>query len=103
MGDAGSTVRKSTTGSAIVLLLIVVCLIAGAVYLCLNPDLLEGILYILVIAVLVIAAIIVVGYLIVAILAVPYYAMKGEETQTGATYNLDDVESVKEADSEKKE
>lgn len=103
MNDAGPTGRNSTSKSAAVILLLVVIVIALIMYLALNPELLENLAYLVIAAVIVIAVAAVIIYLVVMILAVPYYAMKGETYQTGADYDLDDVKSVKETDSEKKE
>ncbi len=99
MADAGKMGRNSTLGSALILVLLVAIVVAIVAYVALNPGILESLLYIVIIAAVVIVAVIVIIYVIMAILAVPYYAMKGEEYQTDATYDLDDVESVKEKDS----
>lgn len=105
MADAGKVGRNSTTKSAIALVLLVIAIIAIAavvIYALTNKDILEDIVNILVMAAIVIVAVIIIAYVIIAILAVPYYAVKGESYQTDASYDLDDVESVKEKDSEEK-
>ncbi|MDR3074473.1 MAG: hypothetical protein LBU30_00340 [Candidatus Methanoplasma sp.] len=103
MAYAGKTGRNSTLGSALAILLLVAVIVVTAVYVALNPGILESLahLALVVIVILIIAAVII--YLAVAILAVPYYAAKGEEYQTDASYDLDDVEPVREKDSEKKD
>lgn len=103
MADAGKVGRNSTTGSALILVLLVAIIIAIIAYVALNPEILESLLYIAIIVIVAIIVIAVIIYVVMAILAVPYYAMKGEEYQTDATYDLDDVESVKETDSRDKE
>lgn len=106
MADAGNVRRNSTTKSALALVLLVVAIIAVAaviIYALTNPDILEQVVNILIIVAVVIVAVIVIAYVIIAILAVPYYAVKGESYQTDASYDLDDVKSVKEKDSEKKD
>ena len=103
MAYAGKTGLNSTLGSALAILLLVAVIVVTAVYVALNPGILESLahLALVVIVILIIAAVII--YLAVAILAVPYYAAKGEEYQTDASYDLDDVEPVREKDSEKKD
>lgn len=103
MANAGKIGRKSTIGSALAILVLVVLIIGIVAYLFVNPDVVGNILA-LALAILVIVVIaIIVFALVMALLAVPYYAAKGEEFQTDASYDLDDVKSVKEADSEHKE
>ncbi len=105
MADAGKTVRKSTTGSALVLCVLVIAMIAIVAYIAMNPDILKDILNVVIAAIIILVIIAVIIFLIVTVLAVPYYAIKGEETQTDATYDLSDVKSVKEKidDDEKKD
>ena len=96
--------KKSTAGSALVLIVIAAVIIATcigvAAYLYTNPDVLDGIAYTIAIASMVIIAICVIASVAYLILGVAYYATKGEVTQTGISYNIDDVESVKESSSE---
>jgi hypothetical protein len=96
--------RKSTAGSALVLIAIaaIVAAVCGGIilYLYSNPDILEGIFDIVVMMALVIVAIGVIAYVAYLILGVAYYATKGEITQTDISYSIDDVESVKESSSE---
>ncbi|MDR1955186.1 MAG: hypothetical protein LBP82_04475 [Candidatus Methanoplasma sp.] len=101
MANAGNTGRNSTLGPALMLVLLVAAIAAIAVYVALNPWILENILYIVFIAALAFVVIVGVIYAAMVILAVPYYAAKGESYQTDASYDLDDVKPVKEKDSEK--
>ena len=103
MADAGKMGRNSTTGSALMILLLIVAIAAIGVFLAMNPGILENILWAVVIVAIIIVAAIAIIYFVMAILALPYYAMKGEEYQVDATYDLDDVKPVKEKDSEKDE
>ena len=64
------------------------------------PDVLDGMIYIVAIASMVILAICVIAFVAYLILGVAYYATKGEITQTGISYDIDDVESIKESSSE---
>jgi len=103
MAYAGNVKRNSTLGSALILLLLVAVIVAAIVWLALNPDILDDLLHIAIVAAVIIVAAVAIVYLVMIILAVPYYAAKGERYQTDASYDLDDVKSVKEADSEKKD
>lgn len=90
---------KSAIGIAVIALMIVVIAVAIG-YALMQPGVLESVLHIAIIAIIVIVAIIVIGYIVMAIIAVPMYAYKGEQYQEGVDYNLKDIESVKEVDSE---
>ena len=103
MAYAGNVRRNSTLGSALIILLLVAVIAAAIIWLALNPEILDDLLYIAIIAAVVIIAAIAIVYLVMIILAIPYYAAKGEGYQTDASYDLDDVKPVKEADSEKKD
>jgi len=95
--------KKSTLGSALLILLLAFAIVGIAVFLILNPGILGNLIAIAIIAIIVIVVIVVIIYIAMALLALPYYVHKGETYQTGATYDLDDVKPVKEKDSEKKE
>ncbi|MDR2846412.1 MAG: hypothetical protein LBV63_03930 [Candidatus Methanoplasma sp.] len=92
--------RISTKGSAIGILLLAIAAVAIVVAVALNPWIWESLLYVIVVAAAIIVIAIVIFILAAALLALPYYAAKGEQYQTGASYDLDDIESVKETDSE---
>lgn len=106
MNNSGPMVRKGTGMSALafgIFVIVSIAIISAIVYALVKYELINDLLY-LILAIAAIAIIVIAGvYFLIAILAVPYYALKGEETQVGATYNLDDVKPVKETDSEKKE
>jgi hypothetical protein len=103
MADAGSIKKNSTLGSALLLLLLGAAIAAIVIFLLLNPEIITSLIAIAVIAVIIIVIAIVMIYVIMAILALPYYAAKGESYQTNASYDLDDVEPVKEKDSREEE
>lgn len=92
------TKRTSTKGSGLILiaisLVIVAVCAAGALYLYNNPDVLEGLAYNIALAVCAIAAIAVLAYVVYLIVGVFYYATRGEITQDGISYGIDNVESV---------
>ncbi|MCL1978829.1 MAG: hypothetical protein FWG60_01545 [Methanomassiliicoccaceae archaeon] len=103
MADAGTTGRNSTLVSALLMVLLVVAIAAIAVFLILNPAILESLVLIALVAVVVIVIVAAMIFLLATILALPYYAAKGETFQTGASYDLDDVKPVREKDSEEKD
>ena len=92
--DPNQVERKSTVVSGIVLILLFVLIIAAAVALAMNPDLLENIAYVILMIFLVIAAIVVIILVFAGILAIPMYMKKGTEVQTNMSYDLDDVKEV---------
>jgi len=102
MAYAGNTGRNSTLGSALGILLLAALIVAIAVFVATNPTILESLVYLAFIAAAVFVMIVVIVYLAAVLLALPYYAAKGETYQTGASYDLDDVEPVKEKDSREK-
>ena len=98
--------RKKTWPSAIMMVLLavgIVVLIALVAYVLMRPGVLEAALTAGVIILIAIVAIILIIYAVMAIIAIPMYAYKGEQYQKGASYELDDVKSIKEKDSEKDE
>lgn len=97
--EASNMKRNSTTKGAIVLLIGVIIAIVAAAYVVMNPEILEDILYIALIVLAVIVAIALIVFAVMMIMAVPMYAYKGESYQD-SSYDLDDVESVKESSSE---
>jgi hypothetical protein len=103
MANPGKIEKKSTIGSALLLLLLVVAITAIAVLLLLNPDVLGNLIIVILVAAVVIVIIVAIVFVLMAILALPYYVAKGETHQTSASYDLDDVEPVKEKDSRKKD
>ena len=101
--DPNQVERKSTVVSGIVLILLFVLIIAAAVALAMNPDLLENIAYVILMIFLVIAAIVVIILVFAGILAIPMYMKKGVEVQTNMSYDLDDVKEVDGSMENKKE
>ncbi|MCL2509791.1 MAG: hypothetical protein FWF07_01770 [Methanomassiliicoccaceae archaeon] len=99
---AQNTGRNSTLGSALGILLLALVVIAAIVFVALNPDILKSLAYIVLIVIAIIIVIVIIVYLAAVFLALPYYAAKGETYQTGKSYDLDDIESVKEKDSREK-
>ena len=98
--DPYKTEKRSTTGSALGILLIVLAVIACVVVLVMYPNILENIL---VAALVVVGAILVIAVgvaLFAGLLAVPMYAKKGEVYQTDMSYSVDDVQEVKGTDEE---
>lgn len=78
----------------------VIALIALIVYALMTPGVLESVLNIALIVVIAIVAVIIIIYAVMAILAIPMYAYKGESYQKDVSYDLDDVKSIKEKNSE---
>lgn len=102
--DPNSIKRESTTRSGLFLLLLVVAIVAviGIVawVFVTYPDILENLVYAILI---IIGAIIVIGiiiWLLMMILAIPFYIKKGETYQDDVSYDMDDIKSIKETDSE---
>ena len=93
--DPNRTEKRSTTGSAIGILLIVLALIACAAVLVIYPNVLENILVAGLIIIAAVAVIAIGVALFAGLLAVPMYAKKGEVYQTDMSYSVDDVEEVK--------
>ena len=96
------TKREGTGKSALMMVLVVVIIAAAIAALFLVPGALESLIWILVIIGIAIVAVVAVIFVFMVILAVPMYVAKGEEYQTGISYSIDDVESVKETSSEEK-
>ncbi|MDR0888030.1 MAG: hypothetical protein LBM39_02455 [Candidatus Methanoplasma sp.] len=95
--------KKSTLGSALGILALAIVIVAIIVAVALNSWIWEDLLYLAVVIIVIIVLIVVIIAIAAAVLALPYYAAKGEQYQTDASYDLDDVESVKETDSREKE
>ncbi|MBE6517747.1 MAG: hypothetical protein E7Z67_06140 [Thermoplasmata archaeon] len=92
--NPSKTERQSTVGAAIGILLIVVAIVGAIVVLVMNPEILDSIVWALVIiggAILVVAL----GITLVAMfLILPMYAKKGVVYQTDMSYGVDDVQGV---------
>lgn len=96
-------VKVAKTGrSALMLVLIIAVIIAAAAAIVLIPGVLENLAWVALIVMVAIAVIAAVIWLCMIVLAIPMYAMKGEQYQTGISYDLDDVKPVKETSSEEK-
>jgi uncharacterized membrane protein YcjF (UPF0283 family) len=94
--------KNKTAVSALILDLFAVAIVAVAIFLILNPYILKDFAYVIIAAAVLIVLAVIAIYIVIVILALPYYAAKGEAYQTDVSYDLDDVGSVKEKDSEKK-
>ena len=92
--DPNQVERKSTAVSGLILILLLALIIAAAVALFMNPDLLENVAYVILMIFLVIAAIVVIILVFAGILVIPMYMAKGTEVQTNMSYDLDDVKEV---------
>lgn len=77
-------------------MLLVMIVIAIAVYVVMNPSILESLINILILVVVAILVVALIIFLAMSVLAVPYYVLKGEKFQTDASYDLKDVKPVKE-------
>ncbi len=102
--EADNIERKKTwpTAAKLVLLsLVIIAIIALVIYAVTRPgvsvEIWKPILIIIAAAILIFIAV----KILIAVLAIPVYIYKGEKTQTGGDYGLDDMKSVKETDSEK--
>jgi uncharacterized membrane protein len=94
--------KLSSVGILVIAIAIVAIVAAIAWAFMTYPDLLANVLYALLIIVGAIIVIAVVIAIAMMFLAVPMYAMKGEQYQDGVSYDMDDVQSVKETNSEDK-
>ena len=107
MANEDPSIKRVGTGkSALALALIaigVVALIGLIIWILSNPAVLDATLMLAaaVIIAVVVIALIIAG--IMVIIAIPVYAIKGEQYQTGVDYSLKDVKPVKESSSEEKE
>jgi membrane protein YdbS with pleckstrin-like domain len=101
--NAANLKRRSTAKGIPFLLLGVAVIIAVAVFIILNPDILKNILYIVLLLVAVAVAVIIVILAVIMILAIPFYLFKGEQYQEGGSYDIKDVKSVKESSSEEED
>jgi len=101
--NAANLKRRSTAKGIPFLLLGIAAIIAIAVFIILNPVILESLLYLAIVIVLIIVAIAVVVLALIMILAIPFYLFKGEQYQDGASYDIKDVKAVRETSSEDKE
>ena len=101
------SVKKESTGKsglALALIGIVIVAVIGitAWILYSNPDILENVLYVILVIIAAIVIAVIAVWIITAVLAVPYYIAKGESYQDDASYNLDDVSSAGEVRSDDK-
>ena len=94
--------KVAKTGrSALMLVLIAVVIIAAAAAIVAIPGVLESMVLVLIIICVAFAVIAVIIWLCMIVLAIPMYA-RGEQYQTGISYDLSDVKPVKETSSEEK-
>jgi uncharacterized RDD family membrane protein YckC len=101
--NADNLKRRSVAKGIPFLLLGVIIIIAVAVYVILNPGILNDLTNLVVIVVMAILAIVVIVFAVMMILAIPFYFLKGEQYQDGGSYGLDDVKAVRESSSEDKD
>ena len=88
------TERQSTVGSAIGIALVIIAIVAGVAAIFVFPQILESIVWILIV---IAAVIMVIGLglaLISGLMVLPMYAKKGVEYQTDMSYSIDDVNGV---------
>ena len=88
------TERQSTVGSAIGIALVILAIVAGVAAIFVLPQILESIVWILIV---IAAVIMVIGLglaLISGLMVLPMYAKKGVEYQTDMSYSIDDVNGV---------
>ena len=93
--DPSKIEKRSTKGSAVGLLLIIVAVIAVVAVFVAFPQLLESVLVAMLVVMGAILVIAVGVALFAGIIAIPMYAKKGEIYQTDMSYSVDDVEEVK--------
>ncbi|MBO6084741.1 MAG: hypothetical protein J6O90_06655 [Candidatus Methanomethylophilaceae archaeon] len=101
--DPSRVEKQSTVKSGILLIVLFVLIVAAAVAVAMNPDILENIAVVIVLIVLGLAAIAVVIAIFAGLLAIPMYMKKGVEVQTDYSYSLDDVKEVDGSMENKKE
>ena len=94
------TVKVSTGKSALMMVLVILVIGAAIAALCMIPDIWDDIVMVLTVILIAIAIIVAILFIFMAVLALPMYVAKGEQYQTGISYGIDDVESVKEKSSE---
>lgn len=92
--DPSKTVRQSTVASGIGLLVLLALVIAAAVAVVMNPELLESLVFIIAVVLIGVVAIAVAVLMFAGIIAIPMYMKKGVETQIDMSYSLDDVKEV---------
>lgn len=98
--DPNSIRTERTTGSGLFLLSLIIVVIAviGIVawVFVTYPDVLENVVYAILIIIGAILVIAVAIWILAAVLAIPFYIKKGESYQDDVSYDLDDVSPVKE-------
>lgn len=91
--------RNSVAKGAVLLAIGVIVIVAAIAYVLMTPDVWDKIINIAIVIIVAIVAVVLIIIAVMAILAVPMYAYKGEQYQSDKSYDLDDVEPVKEKDS----
>ena len=91
---------EKTGKSALMMVLLIAVIAAAIAAIFLIPGVLENVAFVLLVIAIAVAIIAAIIWVFMVLLAIPMYAMKGEQYQTGISYDLDDVESVKETSSE---
>ncbi|MCL1984615.1 MAG: hypothetical protein FWG58_04370 [Methanomassiliicoccaceae archaeon] len=99
--EADNLKRRSVAKGAPILILGILIMAAAAVYVFLNPDILDSISHIVMIIATVIASVALIVVAVMIILAVPFYVFKGEKYQDGRSYDLKDVKPVRETSDRK--
>jgi membrane protein YdbS with pleckstrin-like domain len=101
--EATNMKRKSTAKGIPFLLLGIAFIIAVIVFVIMNPGIRENLLYLAIIIAIVIVAAVVIALAVIMILAIPFYLFKGEQYQDGVSYDIKDVNAVRESSSEDKD
>lgn len=91
---------RGTKGSVLLILLLGVVIVAAVAVVFLVPGLLENVTLVIATIVVVMIMIVAIVWIFMLLIAFPMYGLKGESYQTGVSYDLDDVESVREVSSE---
>lgn len=93
-----TNLQKNPTGKSawgfVLLALGIIALVGVALYFLLMPGALMVVEIVILAVVAIIAVIAIVFAIVVALAAIPVYAAKGEQTQSGVDYSLDDVQPV---------
>lgn len=104
MPDAGKIGKISMIGSVLSLTVIVLVVISFAyalIYFINNTDILEDAVGVMIVIIFVIVIITIIARVVMTIMSALLHSDKGETYRTNASYKLEDIESVKEKDSEK--
>jgi uncharacterized membrane protein YccC len=93
--EAYNMKRRPVVKGVPFLLLGIAVIIAVAIYIFLNPEILKDLLWLAFIIIAAIVAVVLVVFAVMMILAIPFYVFKGEQYQDGTSYDLKDVNDVR--------